>query len=946
MVQKHDASHLHYDFRLELDGTLKSWAVPKGPSLDPSVRRMAVEVEDHPLDYGGFEGTIPEGHYGAGTVIVWDRGRWKPLGDPHAGLRDGKLEFELDGEKLRGRWVLVRTRPRGAKPSWLLIKSRDDEARAEADFDVLQAEPGSVLRPAAAKAAKKSVARKSAGKKALARKAAAKEASASKKTAAKEAGARKAARKADAAKAAAGGAAGREPATGKPAGTARAAKPAPRKPAKAKAQDADEAGDPGGPGRADARADAGTGAGAGPSRPAGARRGAAPLPASIEPMLATLVDAPPAEGEWLWEAKLDGYRVLARVDGDDVRCVTRNGKDWSRRLPRVVDALRALGAASAWVDGELVVAGEGGVPDFNALQNAFDGGSAAEAVRYVAFDLPFLDGADLRGLPLAERRARLGALLARAPAGGPLRFSEALQGEPARLLETAREGGLEGLMGKRADGAYVGGRSKDWIKLKSRRRQEFVVGGWTDPSGAREALGALLLGVFDEAGRLRYAGSVGTGFDRDTLAELARRLRPLATEASPFEDAPAKVGTARRSPPHWLRPECVAEVSFAEWTPAGRVRHAVFHGLREDKPAAGVRRERAVRVSGADADAPAADPRPDASSPGGGDATQPARRGAAASERAGRGGSRKARAGPAAEPGEPRISHPERVIDEESGVTKGGLADYYRAAAPLLLPHLAGRPLSLLRAPRGVGGRTFFQRHAGRTALPGVDVLDPALDPGGAPLLGIGSAAALLSAVQMNVVEFHTWNATVRRIDRPDRLVFDLDPGEGVAFEQVREAASLLRALLDELGLPSWLKTSGGKGLHLVVPHARRHGWEAARGFARAVVEHAARVLPGKFVARSGAGHRVGRVYIDPLRNGWGATTVSAWSARARAGLGVSVPVGWDELGSLGGGAHWSVASVGERLAVGNAPWHDYPETGPSLVRGMKKIGFDPAGAG
>ena len=770
VVQKHAARSLHYDFRLELDGTLKSWAVPKGPSLDPTVKRMAVQVEDHPLSYADFEGTIPPKHYGAGTVIVWDRGAWSPVGDARKGLRDGHIKFDLAGEKLRGRWALVRMKARGAdrQPSWLLMKETDSEARSAAEFDVLVAAPASVLAKQAA------------------------------------------------------------------------------------------------------------------------------LPATLAPQLATLVDAVPAGDDWRYEIKFDGYRLLTRIDGHSVRCYTRNGHDWSDKLPKLVAAVRALKLAPCWLDGEVVVLNADGVPDFQALQNAFDSKRTGE-LTYFVFDLPFHAGEDLRGRPLSSRRERLQSLLTSKP--HPLiRFSDAFAGDPATLLASAREAGLEGLIGKRKDSSYrSGARSPDWVKLKTLQRQEFVIGGYTDPKGSRTGIGALLLGVHDANGGLRYAGNVGTGFDERTLAALKQRLGPLGATLSPFSDAPDKVGARGDMKPHWVEPSLLAEVSFAQWTTTGRIRHSVFHGLRDDKPAKQTVKEMPMK--------------PIRSTP------------------------------PTAKA---HVTHAERVIDAASGLTKGELVDFYARIASLMLPHLKARPVALVRAPAGVTGAQFFQKHADENALPGISLLDKSLDPGHEALLVVASARGLQSAAQMNVIELHTWNMTTRTMPKPDRMIFDLDPGEGVVWPAVREAAQLMKSFLDELGLNSVLKTSGGKGLHVIVPLAPRHSWQAVRQFSQAIVVHMAQVVPQRFVAKSGPRNRVGKIFIDYLRNGWGATTASAWSARARPGLGVSVPIGWSELAQVEGGAHWTVRNIDSRIVVGNEPWGAAGTSRQTLAKAMKALDFRP----
>lgn len=775
VVQKHAARALHYDFRLELDGSLKSWAVPKGPSLDPQDKRMAVHVEDHPLAYAGFEGVIPPGQYGAGTMIVWDQGEWLPVGDAAAGYRAGKLKFELRGQKLQGHWTLVRMRGRGTERQepWLLIKERDDFARPAAEYQVVEALPDSVLKAKV---------------------------------------------------------------------TSRNAKQAVTK------QDH--------------------------------------LPLSLAPQLATLVDAVPTGEGWLWELKFDGYRLLARVDGADVRLFTRNGHDWTSKLKGLAKAIAQLKPGSAWLDGEIVVPDKQGAPDFQALQNAFESARTDDIVFYL-FDLPFHAGRDLRAAPLRERREQLRALLEAAP-HPRLRFSEDFSVAPAHLLHTACQLRMEGLIGKRADTPYQSRRSPDWIKLKCTQRQEFVIAGYTDPKGIRVGLGALLLAVHDDQGRLRYAGSVGSGFSGSALRRLIEQLPALAASEPPFDALPRGVHG------HWVKPKLVAEISFAEWTKEGRVRHAVFHGLRSDKPASAITRERPV----------AAPKSPSLASV--------------------------------------KLTHPDRVIDPSSGITKLELAEYYASVAERMLPHLRARPVSLVRGPDGVGGELFFQKHGDTLKIPGLKQLDVKLDPGHAPLLEIAARRALLGAVQMNVMEFHSWNATTRAIEKPDRMCFDLDPGEGVAWQQVQEAAQLLHAMLDELALQGFLKTSGGKGLHVLVPFRRSLGWVAVKDLSRTIVQHLATTFPQRIVARSGPKNRVGKIFIDYLRNGRGATTVCAWSARSRPGMGVSVPVAWDELPMLTGGAHWTLRTMGERLAVNN-PWQALPKTASqSLTTAMRVLDIVP----
>ncbi|AGZ35694.1 MAG: DNA ligase D [Pseudomonas sp.] len=781
-IQKHDASHLHYDFRLELDGTLKSWAIPKGPSLDPKVRRLAVHVEDHPLDYANFEGHIPEGHYGAGDVIVWDRGIWEPEGDPREAYAKGKLRFALQGEKLSGVWNLFRTHLAGKKEQWMLVKSHDDQARSEADYSIVEALPDSVL---------------------------------SDRTL------------------------------------------LPRRPTNA--------------------------------RPAKPRRKAKPsaLPDKLQPQLATLVDSPPS-GDWHYEVKFDGYRILARIDADDVRLFTRNGHDWSAKLSRQVEALKALGLDSAWLDGEMVVVDENGGTDFQALQNAFDT-EHDDNITYYLFDLLYLSGKDLRELPVQDRRATLAKLLEH-NTSDTLKFSEDFNQPVDSLLASACRLGLEGLIGKRADSVYMSRRSSDWIKLKCKQRQEFVIVGYTDPKGSRHGFGALLLALHDkDSGQLRYAGKVGTGFSAATLASIRDRLKPLQTATPPLPKPPT--GADARGV-HWLKPRLLAEVAYAQMTRSGIVRHSVFHGLRDDKPATAIDLERAVP----------------------------------------------AKTATTAQPnglGKLRLTHPERVIDPTSGTTKRQIAQYYAQVADWLLPQLKDRPVALVRAPDGLDGELFFQKNAGQLHIPHVVSYSKA--EAGQAAMVLNRADSLLGAVQMNMLELHTWNATDKDFDRPDRFVLDLDPDPALPWKAMLEATQLTLTLLDELGLKTFLKTSGGKGMHLVVPLTRRAGWEHVKEFSHAIVEHMANLFPDRLSAVSGPKNRVGKIFIDYLRNGKGATTVAAYSLRAREGLPVSVPIWREELTQLKGANQWDIGNLHERLAQVDDPWAEMSKTRQSITARMRK---------
>ncbi|MBM7061908.1 DNA ligase D [Pseudomonas sp. UL073] len=797
VIQKHDARRLHYDFRLELGGTLKSWAVPKGPSLDPQDKRLAVHVEDHPLSYASFEGQIPEGQYGAGDVIVWDQGIWQPHGDPAAAYRDGKLKFSLIGEKLSGDWTLVRTNLKGSgdKEQWLLIKERDEVARPADEYDIVQAQPASVL-------------------------------------------------------------------SGAEVGQPSAARPAPQSSAR--------------------------------KQPGKVRR--TTLPSQLAPQLATLVDQPPG-GDWLYEIKFDGYRILARIADGEVRLFTRNGHDWTARLPRQAKELAALRLADSWLDGEVVVLNDEGLPDFQALQNAFELGRSLDILYYL-FDAPFLNGEDLREQPVEERRAALKKAL-----GGKkhplLRYSDAFTAKHRDIIESACAMALEGVIGKRAGSTYVSRRSADWIKLKCRLRQEFVIVGYSQPQGSRSGFGALLLAVNDGDG-LRYAGRVGTGFSETSLKQLHGQLQRLARDDSPLAE---KLGGQAARGVNWVEPLLVGEVEFAEWTREGIVRQAAFVGLRSDKPASEIVRE---------------SPRP------------------AAKPKVARGASKGGKVVVAGVP----ISHPERVIDAGSGYRKEDLARFYQGIADWLLPQLDNRPVSIVRVPDGVGGEQFFQKHAERLAIPNIKHLDAKLDPGHARLMEIDTLKALVGAVQMGTIELHTWNATTDSIEKPDRFILDLDPDPKLPWKSMLEATQLCLTVLDELGLAAYLKTSGGKGMHIIVPLARHADWDTVKAFAKALSQFMQQQLPERFTATMGPKNRIGKIFIDYLRNSRGASTVAAYSVRARPGLPVSVPIARDELPSLRSAAQWTVDNLQERLdGLQGDPWQGYANRQRITAAMWKRLG-------
>jgi bifunctional non-homologous end joining protein LigD len=806
---------------------------------------MAVHVEDHPISYSDFEGTIPPHQYGAGKVIIWDKGTWEPVGDPRQGYAKGEIKFEMHGHKMHGRWVLVRLRghDEDKQEPWLLIKENDEYARPAGEFSVVDEFPDSV----------KDLPMPVAG--------------ADAKVAGLEAERRKSTAKSS-------------------------AKPAAATPKRG-------------------------------AMPEGAVK--ADLPEMLTPELATLVDGPPADPEnYIYEIKFDGYRMLTRVQGKDIRFITRNGNDWTDKLKPLQQEIRRMKLPDGWYDGEIVVHDENGKPNFNLLQLAFDGSNSAQIV-YFLFDVPYYKGYDLRDVRLDARRPLLEDVLAARPSD-IVRFSAEFGTDPSQLVVAACRIGLEGVIGKRRDSRYVTRRSPEWIKLKCGQRQEFVIGGYTDPHGSRTGIGSLLLGYYDKDGVLRYAGNVGSGFNGASLRHLRAVLEGIETDRNPF---PPRAVPGRTN--HWVKPELVAEVSFSEWTATDSIRHPVFQGLRKDKPAKSVVRELPKHMQGAQ---PQDEPAP---------AAKPARKRAAKAAPA-KEGRLPATGMPAALPATFKVTHGERVMDAESGVTKVEMVRYYALVGELMMEYLKDRPVSLVRAPEGVGGELFFQKHVVDTAkMPGVVQMDQALDPEHPRMTQIATTEGLLSCAQWNVVEIHSQNATGRHYDTPDRIVFDLDPGEGVEWPRMQEAAQLVRAFLQDLGLNPFLKTSGGKGLHVVVPIKPKLDWDTVKDFSHAIVNHLAKTLPDRFSAKSGAKNRVGRIFIDYLRNGRGATTVAAWSARTRPGLGISVPVRWEELAKLKSGSQWTVKTVHTRLDEGNAPWADYDKSATTLTQAMKTLGFKPA---
>ncbi len=837
VVQKHDATRLHYDLRLEVDGVFKSWAVTRGPSLDPKDKRLAVEVEDHPLEYGDFEGTIPKGQYGGGTVMVWDRGFWLPEGTSSAdeALREGELTFTLAGERLKGSWVLVRMkrdREGGRRTNWLLIKHRDEFARddgangSESDRSV---------------ASGRRMAEIAAGK-------------------------------------------GRGPRpfmlAERTAGDPRAiwnSRPAGRP------RTAD---DP-------------------PIIRRGPRRA---MPRFVAPQLSKTVRHPPDGREWVHEIKLDGYRMQLRVERNRAALNTRTGLDWTGRFPEIAAAAKPL--ANAMIDGEAVALDRNGMTDFGALQDALAEGHT-EAVLYFAFDLLFVAGEDLRGLSLADRKARLRQLLAKLPAAAPIRYVEHVTGSGEAVLESARRLGLEGIISKRLDGPYRSGRHDTWTKAKCRPGQEVVICGW---SGSRTVLRSLIVGVYRD-GRLEHAGRVGTGYNARTSAALLKRLNPLATDRSPFhgQGAPRKERDVT-----WVRPELVAEIEFERWTDAGMVRAAAFKGLREDKPAKDVKME-----------PPALAAAPQRSS-------------------GTRSKGQRLHKMPANESDGAvvmgvQISKPDKELwpadGEEAAVTKLDLARYLESVGPWMIAHIEGRPCSIIRAPDGIGGEQFFQRHA----MPGMsDLVELVKTPGDRkPYLQINTVEGLVAMGQLAALEFHPWNCQPYEPTVPGRLILDLDPAPDVPFDAVVDAAKELKERLERVGLVAFCKTTGGKGLHVVTPlraeRTSKLGWKEAKAFAQAVSAAMAADSPELYLTKMTKKLRTGRIFIDYLRNDTLSTAVAPLSPRARPGATVSMPVAWAQVRRGLDPKRFTMRTAPALIARGK-PWQGYDEAARPLEPAIRRL--------
>ena len=824
-IQKHAASHLHYDFRLGWNGVLKSWAVSKGPSYFTGDRRLAVQVEDHPMEYGGFEGIIPAGQYGGGTVMLWDQGTWEPQAgheDVNKGLRDGSLKFVMHGTKIKGRWTLVRMGGKAAnerKPNWLLIKEHDEFERGKDDPCVTIQEPDSVVTGRTME----QIAHQE------------DHVWNSKETAKGKPWYRQAARSEDRTEA-------------KVVPTTRQDKDLAPDKKRAMSVSAFEK-----------------------------TLGELPRekqPEFVPPQLALQSTTPPAGEGWLHELKLDGYRMQARKNGSAVQMLTRKGLDWTDRVRAVASEVARLTVDKVTLDGEVVVLSEDGTTNFADLQASFQEG-AKNLLTYFCFDLLHMDGRNIRQLPLKERKEILGNVLDGANSD-LLRINEHIEADGEELFHKACELHAEGIVSKKATGRYLPGRGGDWLKMKCLYEQEFVVGGFTLPSNGINGVGSLLLGYYRD-GKLIYAGRTGTGFNHKTHKIIREKMDSLTQSAMPFYKPPAE---AKRDA-IWVKPELVVQVRFATWTAGNLVRQAAFLGIREDKSASEVVRE----------DAPA--PRPKGSGKNVAEPNSTNKESAAHSvkDRVAKKNSTAAEHAPV------RLTNSQKVLDVESGLTKQMLADYYWAVSSEMLPHITDRPLSLVRCPEGSGKPCFFQKHVNAMLPPGIGSVDIADKHGKVePYITLSTAEALTGLAQMGVLEVHPWGSRNEDLERADRLIFDLDPDEALKWDVLTGAAAEVRKRLKKMGLESFLKTTGGKGLHVVAPIEPDLRWPELKEFAHRFVLAMEKLNPELYLTKMTKAARKGKIYLDYLRNERGATSVAPFSPRARAGGPVSMPLKWSDL--------------------------------------------------
>jgi bifunctional non-homologous end joining protein LigD len=874
VIQKHAARRLHYDLRLELDGVMKSWAVTRGPSLDPGEKRLAVHVEDHPIEYNSFEGTIPQGEYGGGTVMIWDRGRWIPEGDPHKGYAKGHLDFLLEGKKLHGRWHLVRMRgrDRDRHENWLLIKGRDDEARGGRGGDILEQQPLSVasgrsMDEIAAGKGKKRVwhSNRSANRSADRSTAKARLQTQREFRAELQAQSRSRLKTSSGPRVSAKSTAKRNKSTAKRKSTAKAAMPV------AARRSAD------------------------PVR-SNRRRGG--LPDFVPPSLATLHSAPPDGAGWIHEIKFDGYRIEARLDHGKVRLLTRKQLDWTHRFERIATAVAAVPAQTALLDGELVVEGENGISSFSLLQTDLKDGRENRFVYWI-FDLLHLDGQNFTNEPLTVRKAALRRLLRGQPRNGPLRYTEDFEERGSAIFTHACELGLEGIVSKLRDAPYHSGRSESFIKTKCHNAQEFVVVGFTPSTAVPNAVGALTVAFYDH-GKPRYAGRVGTGYTHQTARDLWKRLNALRTDR-PALDLPKD---ERRKNVIWVKPELVIETEFRGITHDGLLRQASYKGLREDKPANEVVRERPAeqvmpakqRVTRKSADRKPVQ-------------REVKRSPSSAPARASSGGGH-------VEVADVHLTHPDRVYWADVGVTKEALAAYYVDVWKLMAPHLVDRPLAIVRCPDGIAGECFFQKHIASNIKD--SPLRHVVQSKEHDVIAVEKLSDLIELAQFGALEIHVRGSRLDRLELCDRIVFDLDPDESVGWKEIVAAAQEIRDRLKAQKLKSFAKLSGGKGIHVVVP-VTGADWETTKRFTARIAAAMTADSPQRYLAKMNKSLRKGKIFIDYFRNSREATSVVVYSTRARAGAPISMPVSWEALARTTAGNQFTLLNSKKYLKTD--PW-------------------------
>jgi len=790
LIQKHAASHLHYDFRLELNGVLKSWAIPKGPSLDPSIKRLAVHVEDHPLAYGSFEGTIPQGEYGGGTVMLWDQGTWTTKENREASYKKGHMTFTLHGKKLQGTWTLLKIK--NNPKNWLLIKLPDKYARAESDGDILEEKPLSVL----SQQSIDEIAKKHA-----------------------------------------------KTWTSNNTVTTKSPKKNLKNPALKKLL----------------------------SSFTNKKKSA--QPSRINPTLATLVDQAPTGNTWLHELKFDGYRLICFSKKNSIKLLTRNHQDWTHKINSIVMALEKLKLGNTILDGELVALDEKGNIDFQTLQNTLHTNSLAPLYYYV-FDIIYYDGFDLTSVPLLERKKLLSALL-KSSTSDVIHYSDHTIGNGPLVFKNACKHNLEGIVSKEISSTYSQNRSQQWLKVKCNKRQEFVIGGYTAPQGTREYFGSLLLGFYATNKKFVYCGHVGTGFTQKSLAAVHKLLQKNQTSKMPFSSKPPTLKNVT-----WVKPKILVEVEFSQWTQEGRLRHPSFKGLRKDKSPTEVTLETPQTTKKMQIKSILTDY---------------------------------------------KFSHPERVFYPQINVTKQDLANFYLKISRYILPYIINRPLTLVRCPQGLNEACFFQKHSNETLPPGIFTKSIKEKKDHAPYLYIKDITGLMGLVQIGALEIHTWGCQINTVENPDMMVFDLDPAENVDWKEVINTAKLLKKQLALVNLQSFVKTSGGKGLHVVVPLDSSASWDKVVTFAHAFTELIVSQHPTKYLSTMSKTKRSGKIFIDYLRNNRGATTVAPYSTRAKNNAPISTPLSWQELTVRIKPDSYTIENLLGRLAkLQKDPWQDF----------------------